>query len=90
MQNIVNSNSVIWTTSSLVTPLDSNFRYGVFINDSANVIYLSVWEDAVVGRWIRLNANWWSFEINNTNPIRWDINAIATLAGSNLSFVTIS
>ena len=90
MQTIVNSGSTIWITSSLVTPLTNNFRYWVFINDSANVIYLSVWEAAVVWSWIRLNANWWSFEINNTNPIRGDINAIATWADSNLSFVTIS
>ena len=90
MQTILNSYTTVWVTSSNVTPLTSNFRYGVFCNDSANTIYLSVWEAAVVGSGIRINANGGSYEINRNNPIRWDIYAIATGAGSNLSFVTIS
>lgn len=90
MQTINNNNTVIWTSSSLVTPLNTNFRYWIFCNDSSNIIYISIWEDAVVWKWIRLNANWWTYEINFQNPIRWDINAIATWALSNLSFITIS
>ena len=90
MQTINNSNAVVWTTSQLITPVTNNFRYWIFCNDSSSVIYLSIWADAVVGKWIRLNANWGSFEINFQNPIRWDIHAIATWTLSNLSFVTIS
>ena len=90
MQTINNSNAVIWTSSSLVTPLNTNFRYWIFCNDSDKVIYLSIWEEAVVWRWIRLNANGGSFEINFQNPIRWAIHAIATWALSNLSFITIN
>lgn len=90
MQTITNSHSTIGTSSSVVTALTENFRYGIFCNDSANIIYLSIGADAVVGSGVRLNANGGTFEINRQNPVRGDVHAIATGASSNLSFVTIN
>lgn len=90
MQTITNSSVSVWVTSVKITDLSNNFRYWIFCNDSTNIIYLSIWTPAIVWKWIRLNSEWGSFEINFNNPIRWDIYAISTWATSNLSFVTIN
>lgn len=90
MQTIINSKITVWTSSVTVTPVNNQFRHWVFCNDSANTIYLSIGADAVVWEGMRLNANGWTFDINLTNPIKGDVHAIATWAGSNLSFITIT
>lgn len=89
-QVILNSQATVGVTSSLVSPLAATYRYGIFCNDSANVIYLSVGSPAVVGQGIRLNSNGGTYEINNINPLRGDIYAISTAGASNLCFITIS
>ncbi len=89
-QVILNSQATVGVTSSIVSPLSATFRYGLFTNDSANTIYLSIGTPAVVGSGIRLNANGGTYEINNLNPIRGDIHAISAVAGSNLSYVAIT
>lgn len=89
METIINSNKSVWTSSTLVVDVNSNRRYWAFCNDSDNIIYLSISWNAEVWKWIRLNANGWSFEITKDNLIRSKITAIATGTWSNLSFVTI-
>ena len=89
METYINSNATVWTDSVTILPIDNNRRYSAFCNDSSNIIYISIWADAVVWKWIRLNANWWTFEINFQNPLKHSVHAIASWAGSNLSYITI-
>ena len=89
METITNSNITVWWTSVQVLAINANRRYAAICNDSTNVIYISVWEDAEIWKWIRLNASWWSYEINKENLIRHDIYAIASWEWSNLTFITV-
>jgi len=89
METTINSNATIWVTAVTVLEINSNRRYSALCNDSANVMYLSIGSTAEVWKWIRLNANWGSYEINRENLIRNSVSVIATGAWSNLSFITI-
>lgn len=76
--------------SGQVMRFNSNRVEAVLVNDSANIIYLSKGTTpAVVGSGIRLNANGGNVVIEPDNMgYIWKgaIQAIATLAGSNLSY----
>ncbi len=55
------------------------------VNDSDEVIYLALGEDAELNKGIRLNAGGGNFEINATNMWKGAVNAICTSGGKNLS-----
>jgi len=57
-----------------------------FVNDSDNIIYLARGNAAVVSSGIRLNPNGGSYHIGLFNLFLGDVYAIATGAGSNLSY----
>ncbi len=76
----------VGTSSVEVLPASSGRTYAVFVNDSANVIYISLdGNAAVAGKGIRLNASGGSYEINSLNQFVASVHAIAAGAGSNLT-----
>jgi hypothetical protein len=76
----------VGTSSTPVLPANRSRVYALFVNDSANVIYLGFGQNAVVGQGIRLNANGGSFEMSAGagNLYQGAINAISGTANSNL------
>ena len=72
-------------SAQILAPM-SHRKSVVFVNDSANVIYLSKTDPAVVGSGIRLNALGGSYWEPDQRFRVWPDNwyAIATLAASNL------
>lgn len=66
------------TSSTPILVASSGRTYAVIVNDSANVVYISIdGNAAVVGQGIRLNASGGSYEINSLNQFVAQINAIA-------------
>jgi len=59
-QTVVN----VATTTTPVLARDKDRKYGLFINDSDTVIYLSFENDAALHQGIRLNPNGGSFEMS--------------------------
>lgn len=82
--------TTVGVASGRVMPFNTKRVEAVLVNDSPNLIYLSLGEQAaVVGAGIRLNANGGSAVIeadNNGRIWKGAIQAIATIAGSNLSW----
>jgi len=79
--------ATVGVASAEVLAENKQRRGVVFVNDSANQIYLGVGAAAVVGSGIRLNANGGAYEINGDNLTTQDIRAIATAASSNLTIM---
>ena len=82
-----NTFATVGVASALALAANANRKYAIFVNDSANIIYLGLGAAAVVGSGIRLNANGGSYEINWQNLYTGEIYAIAGGAGSNLSII---
>ena len=76
----------VGTGTTPVLAANTNRKYGLFINDGANVIYLMIDGNAQVGRGIRLNPNGGSFEMSRKlgNLSTGAITAIAVGAATNL------
>lgn len=82
----VSTGVTVGTSSVEVLAANSSRQYAVFVNDSANVIYISLdGNAAVAGKGIRLNASGGSYEINSLNQFVASVHAIAAGAGSNLT-----
>lgn len=75
----------VGVATTLVLSASVNRKGALFVNDSANVIYLGLGAAAVVGRGVRLNPAGGSYEISAENLTTQQINAISTAAGSNLA-----
>jgi len=67
--------------SVLVLPANPRRGYASFVNDSLEVIYLSLGEEAVIGQGVRLNPEGGWYEITQTNLYQGDIYAICPGAG---------
>lgn len=80
-----NTKVSVGVASTAVLVANTTRKYAIFVNDSANVIYLSLSGTAVINEGIRLNASGGAFEVNSTNLYQGAISAIATGAGSNLT-----
>jgi len=78
--------SVANTTTAVLTA-EARRRYALFVNDSDEVIYLSLSDTAVLNEGIRLNASGGSYEINGTNMYVGDVSAISTSGSKNLTVV---
>jgi Ni,Fe-hydrogenase maturation factor len=76
--------ATVGVASGAALAANANRKGAVFVNDSANLIYLGIGAAASVGRGIRLNRQGGSYEMNATNLSTQVVNAIATGAGSNL------
>jgi len=76
----------VGTTSTLVLPANLGRKYASFVNDSLEVIYLSLGMEALPGEGIRLNPEGGWFEINMTNLYLGSVYAVSTGEG-NLSIV---
>lgn len=77
----------VGTSSTLVLATSTGRTYAVIVNDSANVVYLSLGHNATTTSGIRLNASGGSYEINNNNLFIGAINAVAP-AGASVVTVT--
>lgn len=74
------------SVSTQVLPVNADRKYGLFINDSDEVIYLKIGAVAIEGTGIRLNANGGSYEMGYAfgNLYQGIINAICVSGGKNL------
>jgi len=72
----------VGTASGLVLPANLGRKYASFVNDSTEVIYLSLGREAVLGEGIRLNPEGGWYEITLGNLYLGDIHAISTGPGS--------
>lgn len=82
----VSTGVTVGVTSVDALDASSGRTYAVFVNDSANPIYLSMnGAPAVVGQGVRLNATGGSYEINLSNQYIGQVNAISGTGGSNLT-----
>jgi hypothetical protein len=59
---------------------NTNRKYALIVNDSANVVYIKLGATAALNTGIRLNANGGSYEINETNLYTGVIDCISTVA----------
>lgn len=77
------THTTLGVTNSSQAALAANTgrKYALFINDSANVVYLKVGATAVANQGIRLEANGGSFELDAQNASQDVVNAIAGVAG---------
>lgn len=78
-------NASVGTSSGIVLASNAKRTGAVFVNDSANKIYLAIDAAAVLNKGILLTANGGAYEINSENLTAADISAIATGASSNLT-----
>jgi len=76
----------VGTTSTLVLPANIGRKYASFVNDSPEVIYLSLGREAMPGEGIRLNPEGGWYEMDVTNLYLGDVYAVSTGEG-NLSIV---
>lgn len=90
METFTNSKIAVSWTSIKIIDKSENRRYIALCNDSSDTIYIAIWWEAELNKWIRLNWWGWVFEINFQNPIRADIYAISTWTDSNLAYTLIS
>jgi len=77
---------VVGTTPTLVLPANLGRRYASFVNDSPEVMYLSLGREAALGEGIRLNPEGGWYEMTWTNLYLGDVYAISTGKG-NLSIM---
>ena len=77
--------ATVGVASAVVLAANSRRVDADFTNDSDNVIYLARGNDAVVGSGQRINANGGSYHIGTNNLFLGVINAISTVAASNLA-----
>lgn len=80
-----NSKISVGTSSTSVLSAAAGRKWASIVNDSDNVVYLSLGGTAVLNEGIRLNSNGGSFVISATNLYTGAVNAIATVAGSNVT-----
>ena len=81
-----NSKVTVAATTTEVLEADDTRVFARITNDSDEVIYLALGEDAVMNKGIRLNAGGGNFEINATNMFRGTVNAICLSGSKNLCF----
>jgi len=80
-----NTYVTIGTTSTTVLVANTSRKCATFVNDSDEIIYLTLSEDgAILNRGIRLNAAGGSYEINVTNLYNGAVTAICTSGSKNL------
>lgn len=86
--------SILWTppssvsvgvTTTVALAAFANRQGAIFVNDSANTIYLGIGADAVLNSGIRLNANGGSYEMTLDNVSGQAVNAISSVAASVLT-----
>ena len=82
--SVTNTSVTVGATSTTVLTANGNRNWAIFINDSDEVIYLSLEDAAVKNKGIRLNANGGSFELTNDNNFKGAIFAICTSGNKNL------
>jgi hypothetical protein len=86
------THTVLGVTNANQVALAANAsrKYALFINDSANVIYLKLGASAVVNQGIRLNANGGSYEMRSGDGTLYPgaVNAIAPVAGPSNLLIT--
>lgn len=75
----------VGATSTSVLAANANRNFAVFVNDSDEVIYLSLSGTAVMNEGIRLNAAGGAYEINVLNMYTGDISAICSSGTKNLT-----
>lgn len=85
--NAAPASATVGTSSAVVLAANANRKGAIFVNDSANKIYLAINAAAVSGKGILLTANGGAYEINNTNLTEQAVSAIATGAGSELTIL---
>lgn len=84
---LTSTEAAVTNASGAALATNANRKYALFINDSANTIYLMVGATAVANKGIRLNASGGSYEMSPKigNLSTAAVNAIAGVAGpSNL------
>ncbi len=75
---------VVGAVTTVALLANAHRTNAVFVNDSTQAIYLARGNPAVVGDGIRLNPNGGSYEIDDTNLWRGQVNAICALGAANL------
>ena len=76
----------VGNTKTGVIASNTDRKFAVFTNDSNEVIYLSLGNDAVMNMGIRLNASGGAYEINQTNLYTGSVTAICNTGTKNLTF----
>lgn len=66
----------VTTSSQLVLPANEHRKFAIFVNDSSSTIYLKMGGAASLHSGIRISANGFSYEIDNTNLWVGDVYAI--------------
>lgn len=78
----------VGSSDTTVLTSSATRKFAVFVNDSDEVIYLSLSATAVMNEGIRLNANGGSYEINLMNLYTGEVSGICTSGGKNLTVVS--
>ena len=65
--------------------MNSNRCFALFVNDSDEVIYLSLGSTATLNKGIRLNSRGGAFEINTTNLYIGPVSAICASGNKRLT-----
>lgn len=81
---VLHINREIGGTQEEVLAVNPYRKYAIFVNDSVNVIYITLGGEAVVNQGIRINGSGGSYEISALNLWLGRVNAIATGANSKL------
>ncbi len=81
-----NGKVTVGATSTLVLSPKSGRLYALLINDSNEVIYLSLGGDAVMNQGIRLAPFGGAIEIDGEKPFFGDVRAICASGNKNLSY----
>jgi len=82
--NTPNAGITVGSSTTLTLAANVSRVSAVFTNDSDEVIYLSLGNNAVMHQGIRLNANGGSYEINQTNLYTGIVHAICSSGSKNL------
>jgi len=82
---LTNSKVAVGASDTTVLVAGADRKFAAFINDSDEVIYLSLSATAVMNEGIRLNANGGSFEINALNLYTGEVSAICASGSKNLT-----
>lgn len=86
VSSATNSKVAVGNTDTQVIVSNASRKFAVFVNDSNEVIYLSLSATAVINEGIRLNAGGGAYEINQTNLYTGEVSAICATGGKNLTF----
>jgi len=78
----------VGSTSTEITGANNSRKYAIFVNDSDEIIYLSLGSAAVMNKGIRLNANGGAYEIKD-GFFSGVVYGICTSGSKNLTYIDV-